>query len=408
MNDLDTEIRGEAANIRAVASWLRQDLRQGFDDLGNEVARQRSAAHGDWQGEAGTAFAGRTQTLVEATDDGSSVTGSTATLVDDLAADLEAAQADMADVRRSARAGDLVVDGFVVRNPGAGPPSAGPSPASGAPADEVAAWQRADQAVRDHNARVAAWSSCVELANEAWRRWVDAIDAASAAWRDNDAMFFGLSGALLSSGVQLELVRRTTPILMADVDHMLTRADELRAHADALRTPDGRVTDPPRFYDLLDEADRLEDAHPGARRALNNWELPRGLTRGLWVVDIAATGYAIHSDWEEEGAAQAITSNAVPAVASIAAGAASGAYIGGVVGSFVPVPGVGTAAGVVVGAAVGTVVGAFTSGAVDSLFQSGADSLGDWGGAVVDGVEEIGETFSDVGDAVGDVFDSIF
>ena len=53
-------------------------------------------------------------------------------------------------------------------------------------------------------------------------------------------------------------------------------------------------------------------------------------------------------------------------------------------------------------------VGAFTSGAVDSLLESGADSLEDWGGAVVDGVEEIGETFSDVGDAVGDVFDSIF
>ena len=78
------------------------------------------------------------------------------------------------------------------------------------------------------------------------------------------------------------------------------------------------------------------------------------------------------------------------------------------VGSFIPIPGVGTAAGVIVGAAVGTVVGAFTSGAIDSLFDSGADTLGDWGGAVVDGVEEVGETFSSIGEGVGDVFDSIF
>lgn len=408
MDDLDTEIKGEPGNIRAVATWLRQDLRTGLDDLGDRVARERRAAQGDWQGEAGTAFAGRAQTLVQAADDGASASRSTATLVDDLAADLASAQADMGDVRRTARAGDLVVDGFVVRNPGDGPPSAGPSPTADAPAGEWDAWERADRAVRDHNAKVETWNSCVEAANAAWRRWMDALEAGASAWQDNDAMFFGLSGSLLSSGVQLELVRRTTPILLADVDHMLTRAEELRAHADSLRTPDGRVTDPPRFYDLLDEADRLEDAHPAARRGLSNWELPKGLTRGLWVVDVAAAGYGIHSDWEEEGPAQAITSNAVPAVASIAAGAASGAYIGGVVGSFVPVPGVGTAAGVVVGAAVGTVVGAFTSGAVDSLFESGADSLGDWGGAVVDGVEEIGETFSDLGDAAGDVFDSIF
>lgn len=189
---------------------------------------------------------------------------------------------------------------------------------------------------------------------------------------------------------------------------MLTRAAELRAHADALRTPDGRVADPSRFLDLMDEADRLDDAHPSARRGLSNWELPKGLTRGLWVIDLAAAGYGIASDWEKEGGVQATTSNVVPAAASILAGTASGAYLGGVVGSFIPVPGVGTAAGVVVGAAVGTVVGAFTSGAIDSLFTSGADTLGDWGGAVVDGVEEVGETFSAIGDGVGDVFDSIF
>ena len=88
-------------------------------------------------------------------------------------------------------------------------------------------------------------------------------------------------------------------------------------------------------------------------------------------LDPAATSYGIYSDWDEEGATRAITSNVVPA-------------------------------------AVGTVVGAFTSGAIVSLSTFGADSLGDWGGAVADGVGEVGDTIGDPAEGAGDVFDSIF
>jgi hypothetical protein len=408
MSDLDTEITGEVGNVRAVAQWLRGDLVGGFDDLGSQVATQRTAAAGDWQGEASTAFSGRAQTLVEASDDGAATTGAVATLVDDLAEDMRGAKDSMADVRSTARAGGLSVDGFLVRNPGQGPPSAGMSPAPDATPAEWSAWERADRAVRDHNAKVETWNACVEQADAAWQTWLDALEAAGGAWREHDSSYVGLTANLLSAGVQLELIRRTTPVLVGDVDDMLVRAQQLRDHADALRTPDGHITDPPRFYELLEDADRLDDAHPARRGALSNWELPRGLTRGLWVLDIAAAGYGIHSDWEEEGAAQAITSNAVPAIASIAAGAYVGMQAGAVVGSFIPIPGVGTAAGVVVGGLIGVGVGAFTSGAIDSLFDSGADTLGDWGGAVADGFEEVGDTIGGVVDGVGDVFDSIF
>lgn len=408
MSDLDTEIKGRPADIMQVATWLRSSLRTGLDSLGDEVARQRSGIRGDWEGETATAFAARAQTLVTAADDGAAVTGRTATLVEGLAQALQSAQDSMAAVRDKARAGDLSVSGFVVHHPGSGPPSAGAWPSPDATPGEWDAWERADRAVREHNARVAVWDACVADAEDAYDAWLRALDAAAAAWQEHDSTYVGLTGALLTSGVQLELVRRTTPVLVAEVDDMLTRAARLRDHAEALRGPGGRIPDSQHFYDLLDEADRLEAGHPARRHALNSWELPRGLTRGLVVVDIAATGYAIHSDWAEEGPAQAITSNAVPAVAGIAAGAASGAYFGGMVGSFVPVPGLGTAAGVVIGAGVGTVVGAFTSGAIDSLFDSGADALGDWGSAVADGIEEVGDTFGDVAEGVGDVFDSIF
>lgn len=389
MSDLDTEIEGSASTIRSVATWLRGDLEVGLSDLGDTVATQRSTAQGDWDGEAATAFSGRASTLATSADDGARISRAVAGDVDVLATALETAQREMGRVRTAARAGDLVVDGFRVRNPGAGPA-----------ADDPAAEAHAD--------KVTVWNQCVEDADAAWTTWQAALDTAGSAWSRHDTQYVGIAAQLLSSGIQIELIRRTTPILTAEVDSMLTRAAELRAHADALRTPDGRVSDPSRFYDLLDEADRLDDAHPGARGNLPSWELPRGLTRGLWVLDVAAAGYGIHSDWDEEGPAQAITSNVVPAAASIASGVAAGAATGAVVGSFIPVPGVGTAAGVIVGAGVGLVVGAFTSGAIDSLFDSGADTLGDWGNAVADGAGEIADTVSGLAEGAGEVFDSIF
>ena len=408
MSDLNTEIEGSSASIRLVSTWLTGDLQPGLTSLGDVVATQRTAASSDWEGDAGAAFSQRAHTLATSADEGAAISGRVATTVDTLATALDNAQSEMSEVRTTAAGGGLTVDGFWVRNPGAGPPSAGPAPAANASQADKDAWDRADAAVVAHNAKVEVWDRCVTKANRAWESWQTALTSGSSAWSEHDSQYVGIAAQLLSSGIQLELIRRTTPILTAEVDNMLTRAGELRAHADAMKTPDGRVSDPARYYDLLDEARDLENAHPNARTGLNNWELPKGLTRGLWVLDVAAAGYGIYSDWEEEGPAQAITSNVVPAAASIASGVAAGAATGAIVGSFIPVPGVGTAAGVVVGAGVGLVVGAFTSGAIDSLFDSGADTLGDWGGAVADGAGEIADTVSGLAEGAGEVFDSIF
>ena len=73
MSDLDTEIEGSSAAIRSVATWLRSDLGTSFSDLGDTVAAQRSAARGDWDGEAATAFASRAATLATAADEGARI-----------------------------------------------------------------------------------------------------------------------------------------------------------------------------------------------------------------------------------------------------------------------------------------------------------------------------------------------
>ena len=407
-DQLDTEIEGEPANIREVSRWVGTDLGGGLDTMATEVGNLRRNVAGDWQGEAAEGFAGRAQTLVRKVDEGVTISHSVATVLDTLDNELRKAQQDMAQVRSTARDGDLTVTGSVIAKPVPQPPSAGDLSVDATP-QESDTWHRRNDAVIAYNAQIEVWNSCVTLSDEAFQRWLDALEAASSAWETHDSQYVGLTAQLLSAGTQLELVRRTTPIMVGQVDDMLLRAQQLRAHAGAMVGPDGRFAgDRAHYFDLLDQADRLDDAHPSARARLPNWEIPRGVTRAFWALDVVAMGDGIHSDWEEEGATQAIVSNAVPTVAAIAAGAASGAALGGVIGTFIPVPGAGTAAGVVVGAVVGTVVGAFTSGAIDSLFDSGADTLGDWGNAVVDGVDEIGETFGSIGEGVGDVFDSIF
>lgn len=88
-------------------------------------------------------------------------------------------------------------------------------------------------------------------------------------------------------------------------------------------------------------------------------------------------------------AAQELRDDATGFLASMAAGAGTGA----VIGSFVPVPGVGTVAGAVVGAAVGV----FTSGVIDSLFEEGPDV----GAALDRGTEALADTGQAIADAPG-------
>ena len=184
-------------------------------------------------------------------------------------------------------------------------------------------WHRRNDAVIAHNAKVEVWNSCVTLTDEAFQRWLDALEAAGNAWETHDSAYVGLTAQLMSAGVQLELVRRTNPIMVGEVDDMLLRAQQLRDHAASMLGPDGRlVGDRAHYYELLEEADRLDDAHPSARAG----GCPTGRSReaspapsGAW--DVLAAGYGIHSDWEEEGPTQGIVSNAVPAIASISAGA---------------------------------------------------------------------------------------
>lgn len=180
-------------------------------------------------------------------------------------------------------------------------------------------------------------------------------------------------------------------------------AADADAHVRAL-TEGGRAHAPAQhIYELMDE----RDAHL-ARAASNADDVRAPATlaragRGLTILAVAATGYSIYDDMDHgESAAQAVASNAGGFVASMAAGAAAGALVGSIV------PGPGTVVGAVVGTAVGTTVGLFTSGMIDSAWESGLDSWGEAGDAVVAGYDEVTSTFSDIGGMAAGAWRSVF
>lgn len=411
MSDLDTRIDGSPGSIRAVATWLRKDFGDSADELAGSVWQQRSRAASDWEGPAADGFSNAARTLGTKADDVKADAASIAALPEELATALTTAQNGMEQVRKDAAAGGLAVDGTIVRNPGPGPREAGPRPAADAAPGDHDAWQRADNQVKAHNAKVAVWNSCVSAANGHFQTWTSALEETATAWARWDKDLAGLAGNLITAKVEIAVVRKVAPILMAEADFQLEQASRARAHAEALKMPDGSVLPESRtaFYDFLDESKRLERLAPETRTQASNVELPKGLARGLLVVDVLTTGYAIKEDMESgESAAQATTSNVGGTLAAIGAATASGAYIGGVAGSFIPIPGVGTAVGVVGGAVVGAVVGSFTSGMIDGLWESGLDSFSDVGDAVMSGVEEVADLGNAVGDLASDAWNSIF
>ena len=156
-----------------------------------------------------------------------------------------------------------------------------------------------------------------------------------------------------------------------------------------------RVANPAQFYDDLDHYTALgrngDDLVANAARLERASRFtPPKIGGGL---ALAGIGYDIATGKEP---VQAVAAGAGGFAASVAAGA--------LIGSFIPVPGVGTA----VGALGGAVVGTFTSGAIDSLFENGPDlgtALGRGGEAVVDTGKAIGGGVVKVADGIAGLFD---
>jgi hypothetical protein len=185
MVPIDTRIEGDPESIRAAASWLRSSLQPALDHCGSQVYRARTTAEAGWQGSAGDAFRDKMSVAGKAIDSLHADGGALSASFDDYAASLQTAQAGMRRARQVALAGGLGVEGDVIEDPGPAPAEPQPLPDSGTVSPQLAAaHQSAVTAVREHQAKVVAYTEAKGEADRANGIIDGARTAARAAWQD--------------------------------------------------------------------------------------------------------------------------------------------------------------------------------------------------------------------------------
>lgn len=418
MTSVDARIDGTAATIRGVAAWLGDTLAPAATDTETTGRRQRERAAESWAGDASEAAQGRISTLAARTGTLGNIATTTAQALDVLATALDDEQAEMARAISLASAGGLQVSGTVVQAPS---PALSVAPLAADATPAQAETYRREIAAHDLAvARSGTWEVVVGIVDGALARWRQAVADASATWDANSGNLVGLTNDLLSTGAEAGAVVAISRFAAAGAQTHAAEAAKLAQHLDEL-APDGRVaTSSGHWYDLYDRMRAETALADDAARTGSTARMPVALGRGLFVLGIAATGYGIYDDIQDgESTAQAAVSNGAGFVVSLAAGAGAGAATGAIVGSFIPVPVVGTVAGAIVGTVVGSAAGLITSGAIDSIWENGVDSIGDVGNAIADGWDELTGTVGDavdlvggaagaVGDTVKDAWDALF
>lgn len=383
---IDTEIEGSPGSIEAAADWLRSTLGKAVSSSADKLASARSTAAADWDGEAGEAFVARAGSAVSKVDVLESSATSVASRLETYASRLRSFQGRMADIRAKARAAGLSVTAFVIADPGAGPanpgePPAGPiSPAAADAYDaSVAAWNAHQDKIRAYNAAAtAAGEVRTELAAQTVALQDEYTGLEGPDWVLNAAdIAGGLAGGVME--FNSSALRGTSDYLARQAQDYLAR---IRANPGAFTNADLNYWD-----DVARNADDVARNADDLARTSKSFPLKLG-----GALAVAGIGLDIASG---EDPVQAAASGGGGFLASVAAGAGTGA----VVGSFVPIPGVGTAAGAIVGAGVGI----FTSGAIDSLFENGPDV----GAAFDSGLDALADTGEAIGDGVGAVVDGI-
>lgn len=384
---IDTKIEGDPASVRAAATWLRDSLGGKVSDAIDSVYAARSTAESGWDGGAGEHFRARmTRGAVKADDLNKAVTDN-AQNFDTFAADLQRFQADMQSVRTNAASAGLTVVGDVIEEPGPAPPSPGAPPVGeAATASAVASYNEVVLASNRHADLVEAYGEAQVAADE-----VRAQEQFVGDWMKNvltdlrNKWFFVVSDLINGGAAALAAAHWST---MRQQARFI--GSEAAKYGDlAMNAPEG--TPKATIYRDFDWSRELSYRADDIAEAADRAESTAGKI-GLKVGGgLAAAGVA-YDIYQGKPVDQAIVSGGVGFGASVAAGA--------MIGSAIPFPIAGTAIGALAGAGVGI----FTSGAVDSLYQNGFDSLGtavsDGGSAVVDSGKAVGGLAKDAWDAI--------
>ena len=376
---IETLIEGNPDSIRTASDWLRGSLATGIDTAVESIDASRSAADGGWDGEAGDNFSEKMKSAGNKGNDLSSAARESATSIDDAAAALQTAQSMMEQIRSDAAAAGLTVNGTVIEHPGDAPPTPiSPPTGDAATPAAVSAYNAAVIAAEEYVRKAEAYE-VAEAAAESARSVYEAelknlvgvlSEATDKLWFLVGDMVNGALGALGAKNVTLMMAQAR--FLALDADKWLDLAKNA-----VPGTPRATVyADYDHARSLVRQSDDLFEAAKNADSA--------NTLRGLKLGGALAAGGIVYDILNDKPVDQAVISGGIGFGASVAAGAA--------LGSFIPVPIVGTG----VGALGGAVVGIFASGAADSFFENGVD----FGQAASSGADAVANT----GKAIGGVF----
>ncbi|MFY2787136.1 hypothetical protein [Rhodococcus sp. MALMAid1271] len=353
---IDTKVDGNVGSVQALAGWLRNSFADGLRTSIDTLDTTRNRTDAGWDGPASEAFSVQAFTTTDGASDLATAAADYAAKVDAFAAALQALHDGMRDIRSDAiDAGLDVIDDAIIE------------PIDDALRDTFDALER----------RVAQLRGEETMAGEKLK--VDYIDAAAKTFFFGGSVAIGLAQAAMETRAWL----------------MTTKAKGL--HAQAVRWAEFARTAPAGspfsavyrdfgFSDFLrDQADDVGRNADDLNSKAGRWALRAG--GGLTVLSI---GYDIANGKPVD---QAVVAGSLGFGASVAAGA--------LIGTAIPIPGVGTLAGAIGGAAFGI----FTSGMVDSLYEDGFDSVGD---TAQDGWRALIDTKSAVSDLTTEVWDAIF
>jgi hypothetical protein len=286
---------------------------------------------------------------------------SNAQVLDDFAAELQRAQSEMQTVRDAAMNAGLSVDGFIIQD-----------------------------AVEEST--VDAYNAAFHAAEAARTIAKIGADTVKNAWTDLRTKWFFVVADLINGGAAAALVDVHVSTMMKHSDYLAGEAARTMnaAKSAAAGTPAALI------YRDVDHARALAHQADDVAKAADSTKANAGRI-GLKLGGGLAVAGVVYDVANGKDVEQAVVSGAAGFGASVLAGTATGALIG----SAIPIPGVGTAMGAVVGAGVGI----FTSGAVDSLYQNGIGSLGD---AISDGATAVTDTGKAIGGLAKGAWDAIF
>jgi uncharacterized protein YukE len=417
---VDTEIKGEPGQVEGVADWLRNQLAAKLDQAVDRLNDARRDAEGSWNCDAGDDFAGTMTRARDETEDLHKAARTMAGDLDDFATKLRRCQDEMADVRREASGAGLAVSGFIVQDPGPGP-ARPPDDFVGTPQEVAQHNQRVD-AYDAHQRLIEAFNDAAREAARIDRQYGAACRALQkeytlgqhAAWVVTVNQVLGKSAPGIEEFLHhkasklhdqardlINDAQRAIDDLQANPERYMKRKwgflrtlDETKLEADRLAIS-GKLDE---ATSLMDEASKLDDT-PSLKY----------LGRAGKVLGPLGVAVGVYNDYQEgETTTQIAVSQGMSTAVGTAAGAGAGylatigtaAATGAAFGSVVP------GAGTVVGGAVGTLVGVgvaiFADGAIDSLFDNGpdvgkawdegVDALQETGGAIAEGVSNVGDT----------------